>query len=83
MELPELQLFNLKNDIGETKNVYTDYPEIVEEMTRLLLEYVKNGRSTSGDNLNNDLTVDIWKLGTNKENKEKSLVEYQNIKNEK
>ena len=83
MELPELQLFNLKNDIGETKNVYTDYPEIVEEMTQLLLEYVNNGRSTSGENLNNDLSVDIWKLGTNKENKEKSLVEYQNIKNEK
>ena len=73
MGLPEIQLYNLKTDIGETTNVYKEHPQVVDELTTLLLEYVENGRSTPGEKLNNEIPVDIWKKGTNKENKEKSL----------
>ena len=30
------ELFNLKKDISETKNIYDLYPEIVEELTRII-----------------------------------------------
>ncbi len=42
-------------------------------MTQLLQDYIENGRSTLGEKLKNDISVDIWKLGTNSENKKKSL----------
>lgn len=46
--LGPIQLFNLKNDIGETKNVYKQNPEKVSELTKLLKSYVEDGRSTPG-----------------------------------
>jgi arylsulfatase A len=52
--LPPLQLYNLKNDIGEMRNVYKEYPEIVKELTNLMTSYVKNGRSTPGKPQQND-----------------------------
>ncbi len=52
--LPPIQLYNLKNDISETKNMYEKHPEIVKELTALLTEYVKNGRSTKGKSQTND-----------------------------
>jgi arylsulfatase A-like enzyme len=33
------QLYNLADDPGETHNVYTDHPDIVAELTKLLDEY--------------------------------------------
>lgn len=59
--LPKMQLYNMETDIEEKNNVYKEYPEIVEELISLLEEYVANGRSTKGDKLDNDVTVDIWK----------------------
>ncbi len=52
--LPPIQLYNLKNDIGETQNVYEKHPLIVKELTDLLTQYIKNGRSTSGKTQTND-----------------------------
>lgn len=44
----ERQLYNLRLDMGETQNLASERPEIVEELTALAGEYVKNGRSTPG-----------------------------------
>lgn len=45
---PPFQLFNLKTDPAETKNLYADHPEIVQRLGLLLKSYVLRGRSTPG-----------------------------------
>lgn len=52
--LPKVQLYDLSIDIGETKNVYDVYPDVVEELRALLKDYVLNGRSTPGPSQMND-----------------------------
>lgn len=42
---PPGQLYHLEDDIGETRNLYTDHPEIVARMDKKLQELVKSGRS--------------------------------------
>lgn len=39
------QLYNIADDLGETKNLYHQHPEIVKELKALLEETKKNGRS--------------------------------------
>ena len=39
------QLYNLKNDPGETTNLYSQYPEIVKEMKEQLETFRSSGRS--------------------------------------
>lgn len=39
------ELFHLKEDLGETKNLYAQYPERVQEMRTLLEKYKQDGRS--------------------------------------
>jgi len=46
--LPPLQLYNLAADIGEQRNVAAEHPAVVEELTELLTNYIRNGRSTPG-----------------------------------
>ena len=53
-KLPPIQLYNLTTDIGETQNVHDKHPEMVKELTDLLTQYVKNGRSTLGASQPND-----------------------------
>lgn len=48
LDLPPLQLFNLKSDPSETKNVYQSNPDKVRELYGLLESYVETGRSTPG-----------------------------------
>ncbi|NQU51396.1 MAG: arylsulfatase [Bacteroidetes bacterium] len=62
LELPKYQLYNMETDISEKNNVYTDYPEIVEELSNLLEELIANGRSTPGEKIKNDVSIDIWKI---------------------
>ncbi|MEW6160051.1 MAG: sulfatase-like hydrolase/transferase, partial [Verrucomicrobiota bacterium] len=57
--LPDVQLFDLSNDIGETNNVASMHPEIVSALTALLEKYVANGRSTPGAAQANTTPVDI------------------------
>lgn len=64
--LPELQLYNLETDIGETKNVQAEYPEIVERLTRELEQQVEKGRSTPGPPQKNDVRVRILKSAPKK-----------------
>jgi len=52
------QLYNLAADIGETKNLYAQHPEIVAELTALLKKTVEDGRSTPGPKQQNDVPVD-------------------------
>jgi hypothetical protein len=59
--LPPVQLFDLSSDLGQRRNREADRPEIVERMTRLLERYVKEGRSTPGTPLKNDVAVQIQK----------------------
>ena len=47
-DLPPIQLYHLSEDIGETRNVYQEYPEKVEELKQLLTQYIVTGRSTPG-----------------------------------
>lgn len=42
---PEGQLYDLSNNIRETKNLYDDYPETVGELTRLLHMFQEERRS--------------------------------------
>ncbi len=46
--LPGIQLFNLDADPGETENLQRDYPGKVAELTRLMGQYILEGRSTPG-----------------------------------
>ena len=45
---PPFQLYNLDSDVGEKKNCFEQYPEIVMELRDLLAKYVREGRSTPG-----------------------------------
>jgi hypothetical protein len=42
---PPGQLYNLDEDLGETNNLYTQHPEIVERMKQKLEEIKAAGRS--------------------------------------
>jgi hypothetical protein len=42
---PAGQLYNLDDDLGETKNRYTERPDIVARLTAVLEKTKKNGRS--------------------------------------
>jgi len=52
----------MKNDLYETTNLQAKHPRIVKKLTKLLEEYIENGRSTPGVPLTNDVPIDIWKL---------------------
>ena len=54
----------MESDSGEKNNLYNKYPEKVKEMVSLLEKLVNDGRSTPGENQDNDVPVDIWKLDT-------------------
>jgi arylsulfatase A-like enzyme len=51
------QLYKLDDDLGETKNLYAENPDIVAELTALMDEIVRNGRSTPGATQKNDVPV--------------------------
>jgi arylsulfatase A-like enzyme len=41
----EAELYHLRTDVGETKNMATDRPEVVEQLKKLLEKYRESGRS--------------------------------------
>jgi len=42
------QLYNLDTDIAETGNLIDKEPEVVKELTKLMVKYIEEGRSTPG-----------------------------------
>lgn len=48
MDIPPLQLYNLEEDIDETNNVVSEHPKVVDRLTDLMEQYIKEGRSTPG-----------------------------------
>lgn len=58
--LPEVQLYNLQNDPGETNNLQASNPDKVESLKNLLTRYIQEGRSTPGEIQQND-TGNYWK----------------------
>ena len=59
--LPDVQLYDLSNDIGETKKVRTDHPEVVARLTKLLEQQIADGRSTPGARQTNDVRIVMMK----------------------
>lgn len=62
MNLPPVQLYDLESDIGETKNVASLHPEVVNTLGAALQQIVESGRSTPGKEQHNDVKVDFRKL---------------------
>ena len=58
------QLYNLTDDIGETKNLAATMPEKVAEMKALLEKLITAGRSTQGPPQRNDIEVVRYPLPT-------------------
>ena len=56
-KLPTRQLFDLVNDIAETKNIAEQQPQVVTHLTSILERYIQRGRSTPGATQSNDRTV--------------------------
>ena len=52
-----VQLYNLADDLGETKNLAAAMPEKVAEMKALLEKLISDGRSTPGAQQKNDVEV--------------------------
>lgn len=52
--LPLVQLYNMKTDPSEQKNLEAQYPDKVVELRALLVKYVEEGRSTPGKPQKND-----------------------------
>ena len=48
-DLPPIQLYDLTADIGERVNLQDKHPDIVSELTELMIRYVRDGRSTPGN----------------------------------
>ena len=63
-KLSKQQLFNLQDDLGETKNLEAEQPETVKRLLTKLEQNVTKGRSTAGPAQKNDVPIDIWKAGT-------------------
>jgi arylsulfatase A len=59
--LPATQLYDLENDLAESENVEARYPEEVERLTKLLEQFVENGRSTPGSKQENDAEIKLRK----------------------
>lgn len=62
--LPLVQLYDMQEDPGETRNLQAEQPDKVRELLALLKQQVADGRSTPGPRQENDVPVDIWKLDT-------------------
>ncbi|HIL68679.1 MAG TPA: arylsulfatase [Verrucomicrobia bacterium] len=59
--LPSIQLYNLDKDPKETVNLYEEYPDVVQDLSRILKKYVLNGRSTPGPRQSNHKGAIWWR----------------------
>ena len=59
--LPQIQLYDMHDDVGERTNAAKQHPDIVRRLTKLLERYVSDGRSTPGSTQTNDAPIEIFK----------------------
>lgn len=70
-QLPDIQLYNLAQDISETNNLQATHPYKVRQLKNLLTRYIVRGRSTPGVPQLNEtdnrarLWNQVWWLSTN------------------
>lgn len=57
----QIQLFNMELDAVESTNVATQFPEIVEDLKKLMAKFINQGRSTKGKIQKNDPAPKGWK----------------------
>ena len=62
--LPLVQLYDMQEDPGETRNLHAERPDKVKDLLAVLTKQIADGRSTPGPRQENDVPVDIWKLDT-------------------
>ncbi|KGL58889.1 sulfatase family protein [Polaribacter sp. Hel1_85] len=60
LDLPAMQLFNIKNDISETKNLIASNPKKAAELKAALKKIILEGRSTNGATQTNE-GMEGWK----------------------
>lgn len=53
------ELFQLHDDLSETRDVFVDNPRIVEHLRRLMQGYIDGGRSTRGEDQKNDVQLSL------------------------
>lgn len=70
--LPSIQLYNMRDDVGEKSNVESRNAEVVASLLNLLKRFVADGRSTPGARQTNDAAIDIWKNQLNGPEKAKA-----------
>lgn len=51
---PAMQLYDMKEDPSETHNTVEQHPEIVKRLTKVMKQYITEGRSTPGTKQRND-----------------------------
>lgn len=61
LKLPAVQLYNLKTDVGETKNLEAKYPGIITMLTDEIKKNIKDGRSTLGPPQKNGVKIILKK----------------------
>jgi arylsulfatase A-like enzyme len=61
-DAPKAQLYDMEADTGETTNMYSQKPEVVEQLLSRLAKDVADGRSTEGEESKNDVdSIVLWK----------------------
>ncbi|HZI32707.1 MAG TPA: arylsulfatase, partial [Candidatus Binatia bacterium] len=58
--LPRIQLYNMRDDVGERTNLEAQDGQVVTNLVKLLEKYVADGRTTPGPRQTNDVPVDVW-----------------------
>jgi len=56
----ERELFNLQEDVGETKNCLAEQQQVVQRLTALMQKYIDRGRSTPGPVQENEFPVSLF-----------------------
>jgi len=55
------ELYNLKDDLSETRDSLAGNPDVVERLTKLMQQYIDNGRSTPGAPQKNGIRFELPK----------------------
>jgi arylsulfatase A len=53
------ELYNLKDDLSETRDVLAANPDVVERLAKLMQQYIDNGRSTPGAPQKNGIHLEL------------------------